>query len=126
MENQNNQQTEQVLQRLIKLKLLLGVENDEKDAILCFVLDKIQDMVCNYCNIEEVPKGLENVMLNMAVDLYRAESLGQETAEGTVKSITEGDVTVSFSSASAVSENSGMQFLKGYTAQLNRYRKLKW
>lgn len=90
------------------------------------MLDKIQDMVCNYCNIEEVPKGLENVMLNMAVDLYRAESLGQETAEGTVKSITEGDVTVSFSSASAVSENSGMQFLKGYTAQLNRYRKLKW
>lgn len=115
-----------MLQRLIKLKLLLGVENDEKDAILYFVLDKIQDMVCNYCNIEEVPKGLENVMLNMAVDLYRAESLGQEQAEGTVKSITEGDVTVSFSSASAVSENSGMQFLKGYTAQLNGYRKLKW
>ena len=101
-------------ERLEKLKLLLGVKNEEKD------------MVCNYCNIEEVPKGLENVLLNMAVDLYRAESLGQEQAEGTVKSITEGDVTVSFASASAISENSGMQFLKDYTAQLNRYRRLGW
>ena len=107
-------------ERLEKLKLLLGVKNEEKDNILLFVLDKTQDMVCNYCNIEEVPKGLENVLLNMAVDLYRAESLGQEQAEGTVKSITEGDVTVSFASASAISHNRGMQFLKNYTAQLKR------
>lgn len=113
-------------ERLEKLKLLLGVKNEEKDNILLFVLDKTQDMVCNYCNIEEVPKGLENVLLNMAVDLYRAESLGQEQAEGNVKSITEGDVTVLFASVSAISENSGMQFLKDYTAQLNRYRRLGW
>lgn len=90
------------------------------------MLDKVSDMVCNYCNIDDVPKGLENVMLNMAVDLYRAESLGQEQAEGSVKSITEGDVTVSFASASSASENLGMTFLKDYTAQLNRYRKLGW
>lgn len=83
-------------------------------------------MVCNYCNIKQVPKGLENVMLNMAVDLYRAESLGQEQAEGNVKSITEGDVTVSFASASSASENLGMTFLKDYTIQLDRYRRLSW
>ncbi len=114
------------MEKLQKLKLLLGLENDDKDELLLFVIDKVSDMVCNYCNIKQVPKGLENVMLNMAVDLYRAESLGQEQAEGNVKSITEGDVSVAFSSASAISENSGMQFLKDYTAQLNRYRKLKW
>lgn len=114
------------MEKLQKLKLLLGVKSEEKDNILLFVIDKVSDMVCNYCNIKQVPKGLENVMLNMAVDLYRAESLGQERAEGNVKSITEGDVTVSFASASAISENSGMQFLKNYTAQLNRYRRLGW
>ena len=99
------------MEKLQKLKLLLGLENDDKDELLLFVIDKVSDMVCNYCNIKQVPKGLEKVMLNMAVDLYRAESLGQEQAEGTVKSVTEGDVTVSFASASAISENSGMQFL---------------
>ena len=90
------------------------------------MLEKIQDMVCNYCNIDEIPPRLENVMLNMAVDMYRAENLGQEAAEGTVKSITEGDVTVSFGSATSTSENIGMNFLKNYITQLNRYRKLGW
>jgi len=65
-------------------------------------------------------------MLNMAVDMYRAENLGQEVAEGTIKSITEGDVTVSFASATSANENIGMNFLKNYITQLNRYRKLKW
>ena len=106
------------------LKQLLGVQNEEdkKDTILLFVLNKIENMILNYCNIEKVPKRLENVMLNMAVDLYRAESFGQEQAEGSVKSITEGDISVSFDSAT--SENLG--FLNNYTTQLNRYRKLDW
>lgn len=112
--------------RLERLKQLIGVKNEEKDPALLFALDKTEDMILNYCNIQKIPEKLEKVMLNMAVDLYRAESLGQEQAEGTVKSITEGDVTVSFASASSVSENLGMTFLKDYTAQLDRYRKLKW
>jgi len=106
--------------------MLLGLENDEKDAILCFVLEKTQDMVCNYCNIQQIPERLENVLLNIAVDIYRAESLGQEQAEGNLKSITEGDVTVSFGSAYSIAENPGMQFLKNYNAQLNKYRKFSW
>lgn len=121
------EQTEMEKQnRLERLKQLIRVKNEEKDPVLLFVLDKTEDMILNYCNIQKIPEKLEKVMLNMAVDLYRAESLGQEQAEGTVKSITEGDVTVSFASASSVSENLGMTFLKDYTAQLDRYRKLKW
>ena len=83
-------------------------------------------MVCNYCNINQIPKGLENVMLNMALDLYRAESLGQEQTEGNLKSITEGDVSVSFGSAYSTADNIGMQFLKNYNAQLDKYRKFSW
>ncbi|NLK37811.1 MAG: hypothetical protein GX299_06985 [Epulopiscium sp.] len=109
-----------------KLKNLLGIVGNDKDFIIEFVLGKVSDMVCNYCNIKEIPQGLENVLLNMAVDLYRAEGLGQEQIQGAVKSITEGDVTVSFSSASSVSDNPGMAFLKNYTKQLDRYRKAGW
>lgn len=112
--------------RVEKLKTLLGITTGDKDFIVEFILAKASDMICNYCNIDTVPVGLENVMLNMAVDLYRAESLGQEQVEGAVKSISEGDVTVSFSSASSVSENPGMAFLKDYTKQLDRYRRVGW
>ena len=108
------------------LKILLGITDESKDVILSFVIDKVSDMICNYCRVDEVPTGLSNVLLNMCVDMYRAESLGQEQVQGPVKSISEGDVSVSFGSATSTSENSGMEFLKNYTAQLNRYRKVGW
>ena len=72
------------MEKLQKLKLLLGLENDDKDELLLFVIDKVSDMVCNYCNIKQVPKGLENVMLNIGVDFYISESLCQEKWDGRV------------------------------------------
>lgn len=113
-------------EKINKLHKLLGFEKGEKEEILGFVLDKTSDMICNYCRRECVPAALENVQLNMCVDMYRAESLGQENVQGAVKTITEGDVSVSFGSAAAVSENPSMEFLKNYEAQLNRFRKAGW
>ncbi len=112
---------------LERLKKLLGIADDSKDEVLQFTIDNVTDMVLNYCNIPEVPEKLENIILSMCVDKYRAENLGSETVQGTVKSITEGDVSVSYGSAYSVSDNPGMEFLKGYKAQLDRFRRLgRW
>ena len=113
-------------EKINKLHKLLGFEEGEKEEIFGFVLDKTRDMICNYCRMSAVPAELENIQLNMAVDMYRAESLGQENAQVIVKSISEGDVSVSFGSASAVSENPSTEFLKSYEVQLNRFRKAGW
>lgn len=106
------------------LNKLLGGKVDED--ILTFTLGKAEDMILNYCRLLAVPLGLERVLLNMAVDIYRAEQLGQETATGAVKSISEGDVSVSYASSTSASENLGMVFLKNYEGQLQRYRKVGW
>ena len=112
---------------LERLKKLLGIADDSKDEVLQFTIDNVMDMVLNYCNITEVPEKLENIILSMCVDKYRAESLGSETSQGAVKSISEGDVSVSYGSAYSVSDNPGMEFLKGYKAQLDRFRRLgRW
>ena len=116
-----------VVNKLERLKKLLGIADDSKDEVLQFTIDNVMDMVLNYCNITEVPEKLENIILSMCVDKYRAESLGSETSQGAVKSISEGDVSVSYGSAYSVSDNPGMEFLKGYKAQLDRYRRLgRW
>ena len=106
------------------LNKLLGGKVDED--ILAFTLGKAEDMILNYCRLSAVPMGLKRVLLNMAVDIYRAEQLGQETATGAVKSISEGDVSVSYASSTSASENPGMVFLKNYEGQLQRYRKVGW
>lgn len=116
-----------VVNKLERLKKLLGIADDSKDEVLQFTIDNVMDMVLNYCNITEVPEKLENIILSMCVDKYRAESLGSETSQGAVKSISEGDVSVSYGSAYSVSDNPGMEFLKGYKAQLDRFRRLgRW
>ena len=109
-------------EQLATLRTLLGITDDSKDTILTFLIDKGTDMICNYCCIEAVPLGIENVLISMCVDMYRAESLGQEKAEGTVKEISEGDVSVSFNTATSLST----AFLSNYMAQLNCFRKVGW
>ena len=111
---------------LEKLKILLGIQDNSKDYVLQLTIDIVTDMVLNYCHIKEIPSGLENIVVSMCIDKYRAENYGQENSEGKVKSISEGDVSVSFSSAFSVSENPSMEFLKNYKSQLNIYRKVVW
>ena len=111
---------------LEKLKILLGIEDNSKDYVLQLTIDIVTDMVLNYCHIKEIPSGLENVVVSMCIDKYRAENYGQENSEGKVKSISEGDVSVSFGSAFSISENPSMKFLKNYKSQLNIYRKVVW
>ena len=112
---------------LEKLKMLLGITDDSKDMILQFTIDNVTDMILNYCNIDKLPEKLENVVLSMCVDKYRAESFGSEEVKAPVKSISEGDVSVSFGSSYSVSDNPSMEFLKGYKVQLDRFRRLgRW
>lgn len=111
---------------LEKLKILLGIQDNSKDYVLQLTIDIVTDMVLNYCHIKEIPSGLENIVVSMCIDKYRAENYGQENSEGKVKSISEGDVSVSFGSAFSVSENPSMEFLKNYKSQLDIYRKVVW
>ncbi|MCI9907760.1 phage head-tail connector protein [Clostridioides difficile] len=109
-----------------RLKKLLGFsrEDDSKDTILEFILEDVEEMVKNYCNVPTIPEQLNSTILRMAIDMYKNESLGSEDiALGSISSISEGDTSVSYrSSASEFKES----LLKDYKLQLNRYRKIRW
>lgn len=111
-------------ERTALLNKLLGGDADTE--ILDFILAKGEAMILNYCRLSALPEGLETLLLALCVDIFRAEQPGQAQASGSIKSVTEGDVYVSYSTATAVSENPAMDFLKDYRAQLNRYRKMGW
>lgn len=110
---------------LAKLKALLGIENDSKDVVLEFVIADVEEIVKNYCHVEEMPAGLINTGYRMAMDLYRNENIGNETgATGSVSSISEGDTSTSF--RQYVDDNFKETVLKNYKSSLNRYRKVAW
>lgn len=110
---------------LAKLKALLGIEDGSKDVILEFVIADVEEIIKNYCHVEEMPDGLVNTGYRMAMDLYRNENIGSETAAvGTVSSISEGDTSTSFQQY--VDNNFKDTVLKNYKSSLNRYRKVAW
>ena len=104
---------------------LLGITTTDKDDVLQFVLDDVEETVLNYCNLDTLPKGLVKTAYRMAMDLYRAESFGQEAIESGVSSISEGGATVSFKSSNYDTSFTS-SLLKNYERQLTEYRRLKW
>ena len=110
---------------LAKLKAILGIEDDSKDVILEFVIVDVEETIKNYCHVDSVPEGLVNTGYRMAMDLYRNENMGDETAAiGAVSSISEGDTTTSF--RQYVDDNFKDTVLKNYKFSLNRYLKVAW
>lgn len=108
-------------------KSLLGltVEDTSKDSVLKFILSNVQEIILNYCHIEELPSGLTFTAYRMAVDLYRNEQLGAGETEKPVSSLSEGDTSVGFSSS--IYETSFTDsLLKRYDRQLSRYRRILW
>lgn len=110
--------------QLEKLKQLLGITDDTKDFILEFALEKAEDTIKNYCNIKELPVELNNIVLSMAMELYRIENFGNEEEGKDVKSIQVGDTTTTFETSKDM--NIAEELLKDYKAQLAPYRKVKW
>ena len=106
-------------------KTLLGITGTDKDTVLQFVLDDIEETILNYCHVDTLPKGLVKTAYRMAIDLYRAEGFGQEAIESGVSSISEGGATVSFKSSNYDTSFTS-SLLKNYERQLMEYRRLKW
>lgn len=109
---------------LEKLKSLLGLEGEEKDIVLQFAINDVNETIMNYCNIKQIPKGLEQTAYRMAVDLYRAENLGSETGSSTAKSISQGDTSITLEAAGGTDYKQSV--LKNYETQLRKFRKLRW
>lgn len=106
------------------LKELVGGLSTDSPFLFGFTVDKAWNMICSYCNIDTVPDALEQTLLSICVDIYRTENYGNKEEKGSVKSISEGDVSVSY--ASEYSNNPSSAFLKDYKSQLNKYRKVAW
>lgn len=61
-----------------KLKKLLGIEDENKNEILEFVIANVEEIIKNYCHVDEVPEGLNHTAYRMAMDLYRNKIWGMK------------------------------------------------
>lgn len=86
---------------VIELLKSFGVEVAEDDFSLLFSIQSITQDILNFCNLKELPKELEHVVerrvvANLLNLKLQASGEGSIEVEKGIKSITEGDVSVSY------------------------------
>lgn len=80
--------------------------------------------VMNDCNIEKLPEELIEVTGEIVVDMI---SVNGEDEEKEVKSISEGDTTVTFDSSTANDYKKMLnKYFKNYALQISPFRKIRW
>lgn len=93
---------------LAAAKLLLGIENEEKDEVLMLLIDDTVNAVLAYCRIEVLPRPLVSLIPTIVSAQYRR---GEHSG---VKSITEGERRVEYC-------DEDYDFLSSYTARLQPF-----
>ena len=92
------------LQLLSDTKLLLGIEGNEKDSLIRFIIEDTVNAVLAYCRLEFLPAQLYSLIVQISAKIYRSEGYFGEEKTKDVVSLEEGDrkVVYSYPSASGV------------------------
>lgn len=101
---------------LERVKMLLGINGSEQDSLLLFLVDDTVNMILGYCRLEILPRQLESLVPVIAADMYRAKGYGQEGAPEVVKSISEGERSISYADV-----NPDGDFIKNYYDRLKPF-----
>lgn len=125
---------DELLQKLlVKFKKLKGIIDDDKslDDAFLFGVETAVNEILLYCHIDMLPTELYNVAILMAIDAFNEIQFnlgGDHGVESEVKSLTEGDFTISKTTSLEVIQGLSAlrtsSFIRNYTRTLNRFRKL--
>ena len=125
---------EKLIKRLLdKLKKAKGINDEENSSedVFSFAIETVINDVLNYCHfsVEEWPEGIDYTVVLMTIDLLNETALTFNISEsdGEVKSITEGDFSISKETKAEAYQKimSAPSFSKNYKRTLNNFRRLK-
>ncbi|MBD8006543.1 phage head-tail connector protein [Bacillus norwichensis] len=63
------------------IKLILDIDDNSKDAILYLYLDRAENFVKDYCNIDELNLSLEETVEDIAIFHYRNRGVENMSSE---------------------------------------------
>lgn len=119
---------------LENIKMLLNIDSTEHDNIINYWINKVEKIVLEYCNIEEITVVLEGFIEDKVVSIINnlgVISTNENNSESNVeiKSITRGDTSITYNTPTATSK---VEILDGANLTsyektfLNKFRRLKF
>ena len=105
---------------------LLNVTDDKHDNIILLYLDKISTIVLDYCNVNELSRGLESFIEDKVVSIMKPLVTGGTQNTGEIKSISRGDTKIEYNVGEAIQTYSnGVNLTDSDKKILNTYRKVR-
>ncbi|MEG2521258.1 MAG: hypothetical protein RSA49_00080 [Anaerovoracaceae bacterium] len=116
---------ELILEKVISRLNSLGFDvSDQEKTIVIFSVSKMTNKILNSCNIEVVPVGLEDVLVDMSCGDYLKSNGNNITEDDAVKAMSIGDIRIDYGQANSL--DSLIAYFFREEGELSCYRKLAW
>ena len=111
---------------LENIKLLLNITDDKHDNMILLYISKVETIVIDYCNVNELSKGLENFIEDKVVSIMKPLVTGGAQNTGEIKSITRGDTKIEYNVGEAVvATSNGATLTSSDKEFLKQYRRAR-
>ena len=111
---------------LENIKLILYITDNKHDNMILLYLSKIETMVIDYCNINELCLGLQSFIEDKVVSIMKPIVSGGTQNTGEIKSISRGDTKIEYNVGEAIQTSSnGVNLTDSDKKILNTYRKVR-
>ena len=96
---------------LENIKLILNITDDKHDNLILLYLTKVETMVVDYCNVNELTEGLESFIEDKVVSIMKPIVTGGTQNTGEIKSISRGDTKIDYNVGEAITTSSSTSSL---------------
>ena len=111
---------------LENIKLLLNITDNKHDNMILLYLSKVETMVVDYCNVNELSNGLINFIEDKVISIMKPIVTGGTQNTGEIKSISRGDTRIEYNVGEASDTSSKSATLTSYDkAFLKRYKRAR-
>ena len=110
---------------LENIKLLLNITDDKHDNIIELYISKFENLVLEYCNINELTAGLEGFIEDKVISIMKPTITGSTQNTGEIKSISRGDTKIEYNVGEAMQTSAGVSLTDSDRKILNTYRKVR-
>ena len=111
---------------LENIKLILNITDNKHDNMILLYLSKIEAIVIDYCNVNELCLGLQSFIEDKVVSIMKPLVTGGTQNTGEIKSISRGDTKIEYNVGEAIQTSSNSINLTDSDKKiLNTYRKVR-
>ena len=96
---------------LENIKLILNITDDKHDNLILLYLSKVEAMVLDYCNVNELNLGLTSFIEDKVVSIMKPIVTGGTQNTGEIKSISRGDTKIDYNVGEAITTSSSTSSL---------------